>query len=304
MFTSTWMFALAVTYTVVFNLLLLPAAFMIIHALLNLQVICFRSLGKEYLCCLLVTGLLLHFISIGAVWHLALVPDEARVIVVNGSLTGVRLMISGVMYGVLCSRQFVLARIFGRLKGGGRIHTSSWRFLIFAVVAWVPLMVLFYVSLFLDFSVEYFGAFVFLYYFIYTAAFAYLCHKNKGINKIFSDYYRNIMTVVSIVALLLVTLWVTIQYQIVSVQTYVFEVAMCSVLEPCRLCVFSSPPRPPTSCGAQIRTRSRTGRNSTRPPRSTAPRRASKLWTGRKKNERPNVRGERNEHIFASFLQL
>ena len=227
MFTSTWMFALAVTYTVVFNLLLLPAAFMIIHALLNLQVICFRSLGKEYLCCLLVTGLLLHFISIGAVWHLALVPDEARVIVVNGSLTGVRLMISGVMYGVLCSRQFVLARIFGRLKGGGRIHTSSWRFLIFAVVAWMPLMVLFYVSLFLDFSVEYFGAFVFLYYFIYTAAFAYLCHKNKGINKIFSDYYRNIMTVVSIVALLLVTLWVTIQYQIVSVQTYVFEVAMC-----------------------------------------------------------------------------
>ena len=110
---STWALGLAVCYTVVYSLLIITGCAMAVVGLANIKVICFRSLGRPYITCLLVSAFVAHLLNVAAIWHLTLVTDESRVIVVNGTLTGLRVAISGLMFSAVCSRQYMLARNFG-----------------------------------------------------------------------------------------------------------------------------------------------------------------------------------------------
>jgi len=221
-----WVFALAVVYTVVFNILLLPGYFMAGTALRHLRVICFRSLGKEFIASVLANTLLSHILNMVAIWHLALVSDEARVIEVNGILTGLRIALSGLLFCLVTSRQFMLSKIFGTLNNSLGRFQAFWPPLIVALVFWVPVLIFFYVTLFLNLDISIFAALLFTFYFAYTAAFAYFLVINRKISKIFSDYYANIAAGVCIIVILCISLWVTFQYQVVVENTYVFEAAI------------------------------------------------------------------------------
>lgn len=231
-YSSAWCFGLAVGYTAAYTLLLLPGCFMAAVALRNMQVVCFRSLGRPYLACLLATALLAHLLNLAAVWHLALVADERRVIAVNGTLTGLRVAIAGLMYSAVCSRQYMLARIFGTLKGGGLLgrYQAFWPPVLVAMAAWGLILVLFYVVLFLSLDVTAFAVPLFLYYVAYSAFIITLGVKNRDINKLFSDYHRNLVSAGCFIVVIILSVWTTVQYQLVSLQTYIFETAVSYVV--------------------------------------------------------------------------
>lgn len=226
--TADWIFALAVVYTVLTSIPMLAGYYLALTALSNLNVICFRSLGRPYITSLLVTCGTLHLLGIAAVWHATYQHDVNVVIVVNGTLTGLRVATSGVLYSIICARQYMLAKIFGTLKKNavfGR-YQSFWPPVFLATVIWIPILILFYVVLFLYIDISYFCSPLFVYYFVYTLGFIYLGYRNRTINKLFSDYNRNLATGVVLIIVLFVSIWITFQYQVVTMETYVFEIAI------------------------------------------------------------------------------
>jgi len=219
----------AVAYTVIFSLLFGISYYIQYLILLNFRrVILFRTLGLDYVRSVLAIGVIVHVIDLAAIWHLTLDADVQMVIWVNGTLTGLRVCLFGIFMCVFCARQLVLARIFGTFGHFPKFQSFRHTVLL-ACAMWIPLLIFYFLYLVNILDITVFAICYALFYLIFMLSFGFLAIKNRQITRIYSDYTLNLAVVSCLLVCLFISIWLTVQYQWITTQTYVFETAITYV---------------------------------------------------------------------------
>jgi len=216
---------LCLIYAVAFTSLFLIVITLQIIAIRNFTLTIFKSFGKEFLYSVLGVGILYHVFNLAAVANLAFQKDSDLIVLINGTLSGMRAWLTAIFFSLYCSRQYMLTQIFGTM---GRLskYQSLWPPVVIALILWIPILVFFFLSLFqilpLIFYVTCFGAF----YLGYITAFGYYAFRNRRITKIFSDYNANLMVFAALISTVGAEIWLTVEYQMLDPDIALYEIAV------------------------------------------------------------------------------
>jgi hypothetical protein len=216
-------------YIVLFTLLFGFITFGSVIALRNFNHVIFRSLGREYIILTLVLSLLTHAINVLITLELIFFDNLTLRREINGVILGVRMLIYTSLYSVLLGRQLTLSRIFGVFSNRSKRLLMSknkiiWLPIIISCICWIPLIALYYpadlgiipdspyLAVYLSFQV------------IYTLVYIYIVYRNRGIDRIYTDYYLNIIATCIFIVIYIIDAFAVIEYQIITLNNFMFQV--------------------------------------------------------------------------------
>ena len=223
--------AAAIAYLIVFTLFWVLVLASAVTALTHLDLTIFRSLGRAYLSVLLGLFTALHLLNCSAVLQLVFIPDVAIIEQANGALTGVRMWLVSMVFSALIGRQFMLGRIFGvipaiRNRSALQRFQSFWPPLIVCSCLWLPMLALFFLADENIISTEIFVILYAVFYVAYATAFIWLAVKNKHVSQIYSDYKMNVIVGSLLLFLVVMGLIIGLLLQVLTVNTYAFEMSI------------------------------------------------------------------------------